>query len=275
MDTAVVGYITFMLLILLPISIFIVVFYAEPGFPWHTYITLVLGFYSAFGIMLMIPIDIATVIHDRDTTTTTQSTNYDYDVGTLNAIYNTFFTMVLILGSVVLSFEEYFNTDGKLLFSSCFTFFMFFLRVFSLFTGYFTLGGKLLSSFKRMMFDLAVPAVVGCIVLGILIGQKVVTSNADALKLTMIIITNTMYELGIVFLLGYALIEFPRQIWQRSDLDNALLRTQQKASQQFKDISETQLSVSLCVSDVLKTKQALASYADPDLNAAMDILVSG
>jgi hypothetical protein len=113
MDSAVAGYIAFMLLILLPISIFIVVFYAEPGFPWHSYITLVLGFYSAFGIMLMIPIDIATVIHDRETTTTTQSTNYNYDVGTLNAIYNTFFTMVLILGSVVLSFEEYFNTDGK------------------------------------------------------------------------------------------------------------------------------------------------------------------
>jgi hypothetical protein len=125
-------------------------------------------------------------------------------------------------------------------------------------SGYFTVGGKLWSAFKRMCFDLFVPMVVGLIILGILIGQKVVSSNADALKLAAIIVTNTMYELFLMFLLGYALVEFPRWIWSQSNIDGYLLKTQTKAAQQFKDISEAQLNVSLCVSDVLKTKTAVS-----------------
>ena len=70
------------------------------------------------------------------------------------------------------------------------------------------------------------------------------------------------------------MVELPRSCWQEADIDGSLLRIQMKAASQFKDISEAQLSVSLAVSDVLKTKQQLASYADPQLQEAMDILVS-
>ena len=101
--------------------------------------------------------------------------------------YNAFFTIVLIMGSFVLVFEEYFNTDG-----------------------YFTIGGRLSSSFKRMLFDTFVPLIVGGIILAVLVGQKVVTSNTDALKLAAVIVTNFVYELGLMFLLGYSLVEYPR-----------------------------------------------------------------
>src|SRR5690348_9688837 len=84
---------------------------------------------------------------------------------------------------------------------------------FSLNTGYFTLGWKLWSSFKRMVWDMAIPGVVGLIILGILIGQKIVPSNGEALYLTLIILTNTIYETMLMFLLGYSLVEFPRFIW--------------------------------------------------------------
>lgn len=112
-DSALAAYIAFILVILCPICIFIVFFYAEPGFPWHSYITLIIGFYAAFGILLMIPIDIAVVVSDRSSTATGHDPDYDYDVDTLSAAYNTFFTIVLVLGSVVLVFEEYYNTDGR------------------------------------------------------------------------------------------------------------------------------------------------------------------
>jgi len=250
-DQSLAAYVAFILVILCPVCVFIVFFYAEPGFPWHSYITLIMGFYAAFGILLMIPIDIAVVISDRSSTSTGHDTDYDYHVNTLSDVYNTFFTVVLVMGSVVLVFEEYYNTDG-----------------------YFTVGGKLWSAFKRMCFDLFVPMVVGLIILGILIGQKVVSSNADALKLAAIIVTNTMYELFLMFLLGYALVEFPRWIWSQSNIDGYLLKTQTKAAQQFKDISEAQLNVSLCVSDVLKTKTAITAYGDPALNAAMEVLIA-
>ena len=112
-DDSLVAYISFILVILFPICVFIVFFYAEPEFPWHTYATSILGFYAAFGIMLMIPIDIAVVVTDRTSTSTGHDSGYDYDVNTLAAVYNTFFTIVLVLGSAVLVFEEYFNTDGN------------------------------------------------------------------------------------------------------------------------------------------------------------------
>ncbi len=111
-----------------------------------------------------------------------------------------------------------------------------------------------------MCFDLAVPAVVGGIVLGILIGQKVVPSDASALKLALVIVTNTVYELGLMFLLGYALVEYPRALWSMSKLDFYLLKIQMKAASEFKEISEHQLTVSLVVGDVLKTKAHVRNF---------------
>ena len=56
--------------LLLGFSILIVVRFAETGFPWHSYITLTIGYFVAFGIILVVPIDIASVIYDRKSTFT-------------------------------------------------------------------------------------------------------------------------------------------------------------------------------------------------------------
>ncbi len=121
-------------------------------------------------------------------------------------------------------------------------------------TGYFTLGGKIASSFKRMCIDMAPGVVAGLIILGILLGQNIVGNNADALKLAAIIVTNTVYETFLMFLIAYALIEYPRSIWCQSNLDLYLQQVQNKAAAEFKDISDTKLEVSLVVASVLKTK---------------------
>lgn len=154
-------------------------------------------------------------------------------------------------------------------------FYRFFKIIIFIDVGYFTVAGKLWSAFKRMMFDTFVPMIAGVIILGILIGQKVVPGNVEALKLAAVIVTNTMYEFGLMFLLGYSLVEYPRSLWSMSDVRGYLVKTQMKAASEFKAISEHQLSVSLVVADVLKTKAALVNYADPSLIEAMDILVSG
>jgi hypothetical protein len=123
----------------------IVKYYAEPKFPWHTYITLTIGYFVCFGIMLTVPLDIATVVFDRMSIvpngcsnefgeiynscvlSLTNSTSYmtlpdccieGYETYTNNKqaigyAYNFFFTVILIWGSVVLIFEEYYNTDGN------------------------------------------------------------------------------------------------------------------------------------------------------------------
>lgn len=97
----------------------IVFYYAEPGFPWHTYGTLVIGYFVSFGILLLVPIDIATVIVDRKSRENYWDGNgfsapqYEENVRTLSSIYSIFFGVILIFGSFILVFEEYYNTDGR------------------------------------------------------------------------------------------------------------------------------------------------------------------
>ncbi|RYG64568.1 hypothetical protein EON64_13735 [archaeon] len=54
-----------------------------------------------------------------------------------------------------------------------------------------------------------------------------------------------------------------------------LLAVQQKAAAQFRDIAEAQLSVSLAVSDVLKTKTQVRalSYLHPCFSSMRDIII--
>jgi AcrR family transcriptional regulator len=85
-------------------------------------------------------------------------------------------------------------------------------------------------------------------------------NNADALKLAAIIVTNTVYETFLMFLIAYALIEYPRSIWCQSNLDLYLQQVQNKAAAEFKDISDTKLEVSLVVASVLKTKTQVGFF---------------
>ena len=72
--------------------------------------------------------------------------------------------------------------------------------------------------------------------------------------LLQVIVTNTVYETFLMFLLGYGLVQYPRHLWMQSNLDYYLLRTQMRASSDFKAIGESQLNISLVVADVMKTK---------------------
>jgi hypothetical protein len=108
-------YLGIVMTLLIPYVIYLVWLYAEKGFPWHTYITLVIGYYASFGILLLVPIDIASIIIDRRSTSAHSDANYTFDVDTLSAAYDTFFTILLIMGSFILGFEEYYNTDGEFL----------------------------------------------------------------------------------------------------------------------------------------------------------------
>ena len=127
-------YLSVMLLAVAPISLYVIVYYAEvinsstffavsfitcclqPGFPWHTYVTLFIGYYASFAILLLVPIDIAAVVANRKSTTIGSDSNYSSNRNTLSTAYDAFFTIILILGSFLLVFEEYYNTDGKLLY---------------------------------------------------------------------------------------------------------------------------------------------------------------
>lgn len=145
------------------LCIAIVNYYAEPNFPWHSKFTIFLGYYASFGILLLVPIDMAACIIDRRPTGihiifdddhiriqlsticnaslspfflkqtyilnfnnfhlfTFSENNYSVqqygeNSKTLSSAYGVFFWIIFVLGSFILVYEEYFNTDGH--FSEC------------------------------------------------------------------------------------------------------------------------------------------------------------
>jgi hypothetical protein len=102
--------------------------------------------------------------------------------------------------------------------------------------GYFTIGGKLVSTLIRVILDTFLGIIAGIIVLAVLLSKNVVGSSEAAVMLAAVIVTNTIYETFLMFLLGYGLVQFPRSLWMKSNLDIYLLRTQMRASSDFKVI---------------------------------------
>ena len=99
-------YLGIILIGIVPVVIKIINYYVEPGFPWHTYITTFIGlwinlfiflyiiyiyiivfwfagYYSAFAILLLVPIDIASVVINRRSTTTGHDSNYSDNIKVL------------------------------------------------------------------------------------------------------------------------------------------------------------------------------------------------
>ena len=110
--TYVYQYIGIMVVGLFALSVLIVRHYAEPGFPWHSRITVIICYFCSFGILLVIPPDIASAVVERNSSSNLDI--YNRNVEFLSVFYNTLFVTILVFGSVVLVFEEYYNTDGEL-----------------------------------------------------------------------------------------------------------------------------------------------------------------
>lgn len=107
------AYLGIILPLLFIFCVLVVRYYAEPNFPYFSYFSLTIGYFSAFAIMLLVPLDIGVTVVDRRSTAVGQDPIYNSNHSILAAAYNAFFSLVLIFGSIVLVFEEYYNTDGK------------------------------------------------------------------------------------------------------------------------------------------------------------------
>lgn len=118
-SSSIAAYLSVILTGLLALSVLMVFRFAEKGFPFLTYFTLTIGYFVSFGIILLVPIDIAAVVEDRKSKLTGNDPEYDSNVEQLSGAYSTFFVSVLVLGSFVLVFEEYYNTDGTFICLCC------------------------------------------------------------------------------------------------------------------------------------------------------------
>ena len=131
---------------------------------------------------------------------------------------------------------------------------------------------RLISAFVRMMIDLAAMLVAALIVLAILIGQNVV-SGTSALLLAAVIVTNGVYEFILMFFLSYGLVEFPRMLWNSSDLEYSLLSLQMKATSDYQEISDMKISIQEDISKVKYFKDQVSKLStDENLRMAVQVL---
>jgi hypothetical protein len=190
-----------------------------------------------------------------------EETNYERLNASVLMLYNVLFWPCILMGSVVMPFQEIYNDEcvlpsylpplppppispprhnaNPLLRCS----------------GHFTPWTKFLSTFKTMAKMYAVFGVIGGVLVGIMIGGGYFHSM-DALQVTVKALSNTGGLVVIVFLLGYGLVEFPRYLWQAADLEKQLLLTQMAAASEFKNFSEVSLKCSMSVADVVCTTAA-------------------
>ena len=121
--------------------------------------------------------------------------------------------------------------------------------------GHFSPISKLVSAFLRLMVGWVLCFIAAAIFFGILLGKEIAHHQWDAIRLTAILLSNTVGQIALMFLLGYGLIEFPRSLWNHSNLEQYRLRTQTLAAAQFSHMAEVSLNMSMAVSDAMKTRK--------------------
>ena len=131
--------------------------------------------------------------------------------------------------------------------------------------GHFTFFSRMYGAIENIAVMSIAGGVAGAIFFGILVGEGVVDASADAVLLTVVLLSNTAGLIIIMLLLGYGLVSFPQMLWHKGNLKRQLNIAQQKAASRFKDLGETSLSMSMAVADVMKTKQEVSSVWSPVL----------
>jgi hypothetical protein len=208
-----------------------------------------LAYFCALGVLLILPLDVSTAVVSRRSLDNEK--DFEDNSQTLRRMYTTFFIILQILGGVIMVVQEAYYRDGNLLPSPSLPP--------SPRVGHFTFLSKLYSSVRSIALQSLAGLVVFFILFGILVGQGVVEASADAVLLTIVVISNTGGLFVLMLLLGYGLISFPQMLWFRGDIKRQLNTAQQKAASRFKDLSEISLNMSMAVSNVMKTQQDVSN----------------
>lgn len=118
---------------------------------------------------------------------------------------------------------------------------------------------KLYSAIASIAIQSIAGGILGLIFFGILVGEGVVDANANAVLLTIVLLSNTAGLVVIMLLLGYGLVSFPQMLWHKGNIKRQLNMAQQKAATRFKDLGDISLNMSMTVADVMKTKQEVSA----------------
>lgn len=178
-ETNVPAYLSIMWLFLAGLTAFIMYQYPDyKNFPWHSYPTIFIQYFCAFGIILLVPLDVSVTVMGRNLSTGHEY--YNNNINTIIDMYLSLYWPTIILSNVVLVFEEIYNGSG-----------------------YFDVKSKLKDILIQTSYQALVGVVAGSILFGVLIGEHVIQASMDAVLLTAVVITNTFGLTFLMFLLGY------------------------------------------------------------------------
>lgn len=222
-------------------------------YPSPKYPVIFLAYFCSLGVLLILPLDVSTAIVSRRSISNEE--DFDDNSSTLRRMYTSFFIIMQVLGGVVMVVQEAIYRDGLVSLLCSFSE--------SLFLGHFTFLTQFVSALRAIALQSLAGLVLFFILFGILIGEGVVDASADAVLLTIVVISNTFGLFVLMLLLGYGLVSFPQMLWLKGDIKRQLNLAQQKAASRFKDLAEISLNMSMAVSNVMKTQQEVTLTFSP------------
>jgi len=81
-------------------------------------------------------------------------------------------------------------------------------------SGHFSFRNRSSHALQQLGRTWAAAAVVGVVLVSVIVGTGLVGASVDAVTSVVMILSNTYGIVGVVFLLGYGLVELPRTLWK-------------------------------------------------------------
>lgn len=245
------GYLASIIIFSITISFYIIWKYANKKvFPFHTYITIYIQYFCAFCVVLIIPLDLALTISGRQTVA--KHNYYKHNFNTMTEIYLTIYWTTLLFSNIILIFQEQYNSNG-----------------------FFSIITKIRNTFKKLYLQFLALCLCCGLFFGILVGTHSVKPNFDAVFLTSIVITNTIWMVFLVLLLGYGLIMVPYTFWTKGNFQKRLHKIQNEIAQEFEKVTYSYSDIFICLSNIKQTQEEINKMVpkNSELEEAVNFLI--
>lgn len=201
-------------------------------FKIHTYVTIFCQYFCTFCIMLLIPIDITITLNGR--TSYENKEYYDKNYHIIFSMYVMLYWIITILSNLILVVQEQYNSNG-----------------------FFTIFSRLKNSLWQISLQLVCGIVLSVVLFGILIGSKTTKPNFTGIFLTSILITNTIWMVFLMLVLGYGLLMYPIDFWNRGNYELRLNKIQHEIAKEFENVTQSYSDIFACISTIKQTEREI------------------
>jgi len=222
----------------------------RPTFTPDVYVSVWLAFFCSFGILILIPLDLALAITGRREG---EQDGYEENIDDLESIYEILFGFCFFLYTVVIVMQQYFIDSG-----------------------YFTVKDRLKDGLWQWTKLSLATGILGLIILIIVVaGNHVESGDAVAALTAMVVsVSNTFGLVAIVMLLGYSIVEFPRSLWVASDYHELLHRYEMAFASENRRKQEANLETTQTVADIHATAEKVRRTCNPVLMEYAELCIA-